>query len=98
VHLRPDPPAIGGKRLKRLAPAGIEHESPTSGNTGIALAFVCAAKGYRLHPHHARDDERGAAQALLRAYRRRAGADPGAEGMKGAIARAEEIAAACRAR
>ena len=62
---------------------------PTSGNTGIALAFVAAAKGYRLDPHHARDHE------LERASCSRLGAElvltPGAEGMKGAIDKAESL-------
>src|SRR5690606_38766141 len=65
---------------------------PTSGNTGIALAMVCAQRGYKLiltMPETASRERR----KLLRAY----GADlvltPGPEGMSGAIARAKQIAA-----
>jgi len=79
------------ERAGRIGPDTIIVE-PTSGNTGIALAMVCAARGYKcvlIMPETMSQERR----MLLRAY----GADliltPGPEGMLGAIRKAEEMVA-----
>jgi cysteine synthase A len=89
---------IGVAMIDAAEKAGLIGEDtiilePTSGNTGIALAMVCAARGYRctiVMPETMSLERR----ILLRAF----GADlvltPGTEGMPGAIAKAEELAKA----
>ncbi len=88
---------IGVAMIDAAEPAGrIKPDTiilePTSGNTGIALAFVCAARGYKcalVMPETMSKERR----MLLRAYGAELILTPGSEGMPGAIRRAEALAA-----
>jgi cysteine synthase A len=89
---------VGAAMIRKAEEEGLVDKDtiiiePTSGNTGIGLAFVCAAKGYRLILTMPETMSRER-MAIVRILGAEIVLTPGSQGMKGAIAKAEELALA----